>query len=308
MRSRCSMQFLLVKRFMRWVAIALLTIWTIGACHPYSSPGKADLVIGSKNFTEQVILGELLAQQIEARTQLKVDRRLNLGGTFICDAAVKSGQIDGYVEYTGTALTAILKQSPLSNPQTVYQTVKQAYDRQFSLAALPPLGFENTFAMVVRGEDSNSYGVKTLSQAARYTPGWKVGVGYEFLEREDGFPGLAKTYGLTFRKPPEVMDLGLMYRALIEKKVDLISGNSTDGLIQKFNLAILKDDRQYFPPYEAVPIFSRKTLEKYPQVQAAIEELGGKISAIDMQRLNYEVDAEFRSPETVVRTFLQNLT
>jgi glycine betaine/choline ABC-type transport system substrate-binding protein len=253
-------------------------------------------------------LGEFLAQHIENRTQLNVDRRLNLGGTFLCDAAVKAGQIDGYVEYTDTVLTAILKQSLQSNPKTVYQTVKKAYDRQFSLAVLSPLGFQNTFAMVVRGEEARQYGVRTLSQAAKYTPGWKAIVGYEFLEREDGFSGLAKTYGLTFKQPPEVMDLGLMYRALIEKKVDLISGNSTDGLIQKFNLAIIKDDRRSFPPYETVSVFTRSVLEKYPRVRTAIEKLSGKISAADMQRLNHEADAEFRSPETVVRDFSQDLT
>jgi osmoprotectant transport system permease protein len=267
---------------------------------------KGEIIIGSKNFTEQVILGEILAQQIEAKTDLDVDRRLNLGGTFICHEALKAGKIDGYVEYTGTAFTAILQQKPITNPTEVYQQVKQAYSQKFYLEVMKSLGFENTFAMVIRREDAQRLKLKTISQTAQYTPQWQAGFGYEFLAREDGYPGLARTYGLQFTKPPQEMDLGLMYRALAEKKVDIIAGNSTDGLIPILDLVILEDDKKYFPPYEAVPIFNQKTLEKYPAIGEAIAQLAGLISARDMQKMNYEVDEQGHPVEQVVKQFFSS--
>jgi osmoprotectant transport system permease protein len=264
------------------------------------------IIIGSKNFTEQVILGELLAQKLELSTKYKVDRRFNLGGTFICHEAVRTGKIDGYVEYTGTAFTAVLKQKPVSNPQLVYTQVKQAYKNQFRLAVLPSLGFSNTFAIVIRGEDAQRLQIKTLSEAAKYTPQWQAGFGYEFIERADGYPGLAKTYGLKFSKPPQQMELGLMYQALVEKKVDLVAGNSTDGLIPSLKLVILADDKQYFPPYEAVPVFNQATLQKYPELNSAIAQLVGLISAEEMQKMNYLVDNQSRPVEQVVSEFLKS--
>lgn len=266
--------------------------------------GNTAIVIGSKNFTEQVILGEMLAQQIEKKTNLKVERKLNLGGTGICHEAVKSGQMAGYVEYTGTALTTILKQPPLTDAKTVFQKVKQAYQEQFNLEVFPSLGFNNTFAIIIRSEDAQKYNLTKLSQVGQYTPQWQAGFGYEFLEREDGFPGLAKTYNIKFAQPPQAMDLGLMYRALAEKQVDLVAGNSTDGLIKVLNLVILEDDKHYFPPYEAVPIFNQKILDKYPKIRMAINELAGQISAQDMQTLNYQVDSLGRSVAEVVNQFL----
>ncbi|GFE70467.1 glycine betaine ABC transporter substrate-binding protein [Chroococcus sp. FPU101] len=270
--------------------------------------GNTAIVIGSKNFTEQVILGEMLAQQIERKTGLKVERQLNLGGTGICHEAVKSGQLAGYVEYTGTALTTILKQPPLSDAKIVFQKVKQAYLEQFNLAVFPSLGFNNTFAIIIRSEDAQKYHLTKLSQVGQYTPQWQAGFGYEFLNREDGFSGLAKTYNLKFAQPPQAMDLGLIYRALEEKQVDLVAGNSTDGLIKILNLVILDDDKHYFPPYEAVPIFNQKTLDKYPKIRVAIDELAGKISAQDMQTLNYQVDGLGRPVAEVVNMFLKTRT
>jgi osmoprotectant transport system permease protein len=265
----------------------------------------ASVIIGSKNFTEQVILGEILAQQIEAKTNLTVDRRFNLGGDLIVHEALKTGKIDGYVEYTGTAFTTILKQKPLTDPQEVYRRVKQAYQEQFQLEVFPSLGFENTFAIIIRQEDAQKLNLKTIAEASQYTPQWKAGFGYEFLERPDGYPGLAKTYGLKFAQSPLAMDLSLVYQALLKKQVDLVAGNSTDGLIPVLNLTILKDDKRYFPPYEAVPIFNQKTLEKYPQLRNAIAELIGKLSASQMQQLNYQVDNKEKSIQEVARTFLQ---
>ncbi|ACK69671.1 Substrate-binding region of ABC-type glycine betaine transport system [Gloeothece citriformis PCC 7424] len=291
------------------LGLLLISLWAI--THQRTSQvssGGGTVIIGSKNFTEQVILGELLAQEIEAKTNLTVDRRLNLGGTFICHEAVKTGQIDGYVEYTGTSYTAILKKNPISDREKVYQQVKQFYGDQLNLEVFPSLGFENTYAIVIRREYAEKYQVKTLSEIAKYTPNWKAGFGHEFLSRKDGYPGLAKTYGLKFAQPPEAMELGLIYQAISQKQVDLVAGSSTDGLIPVLNLVILEDDKRYFPPYDAVPIFNKNTLEKYPQLEKVISELGGFISAEEMQQLNYQVDSQAREVEEVVKEFLKAKT
>jgi osmoprotectant transport system substrate-binding protein len=261
------------------------------------------IVVGSKNFTEQLILGELVAQQLEARTGLPVERRFFLAGTYICHQAILNDRIDLYVEYTGTALTAVLKDKPQGGRKEVYERVRAEYARQFGLEVEPPLGFNNTFAMVIRGEDAQRLQVKTLSEAAAYTPQWRAGFGYEFLERPDGYPGLAKTYHLRFAEQPRIMDLGLLYRALQEKQVDMVAGNSTDGVIDALGMVALEDDRQYFPPYEAVPVVRRRTLERHPEVRRALEELAGKISEAEMRRMNYAVDGEHRDVKEVVREF-----
>jgi len=263
------------------------------------------LVIGSKNFTEQVILGEMLAQLLEAKTGLRVERRFYLAGTYISHQALLSGRIDAYVEYTGTALTAILKQPVESDPGNVYARVKREYASRYGLEVMDPLGFNNTFALVIRGETARRLNLHTISEAAAYAAGWRPGFGYEFMERPDGFEGLRWAYHLTFGQPPRIMDLGLLYRALLEKQVDLVAGNSTDGLIAARDLAILEDDRHYFPPYQAVPIVRRETLSRHPGVRETLNELGGKISDEDMRRLNYAVDGEHRDVVEVVREFLR---
>lgn len=262
------------------------------------------IIIGSKNFTEQVILGELLAQHIEANTDLKVERKLNLGGTFICHNALTTGEIDAYVEYTGTAFTAILKNEPISNPQEVYQQTKQQYDQQFNLEVMPSLGFNNTFAIVIRGEDARKLKVQNISQIAQKTPLWRVGFGEEFLNRKDGFPGLAETYNLRFAESPKMMDLGQVYPALKDKQVDLVVGNSTDGQIGRLDLVVLKDDRLFFPPYQAVPVVRQQTLQKHPELREVLQKLSGKISAPEMQRLNFQVEAEKKDVKQVVEQFL----
>ena len=263
------------------------------------------LVIGSKNFTEQVILGEMLAQHLEAKTGLHVERRFYLAGTYICHQALLAGRIDAYVEYTGTALTAILKQPVEGNPASVYDKVKREYASRFDLEVMDPLGFNNTFAIVIRGETARRLNIHKLSEAAPYAPGWRPGFGYEFMERPDGYPGLARAYHLTFGQPPRIMDLGLLYRALLEKQVDLVAGNSTDGLIAARDLAILEDDKHYFPPYQAVPMVRRETVKRHPVVREALNQLGGKISDEEMRRLNYAVDGEHRDLAEVVREFLR---
>ncbi len=287
----------------RCIAVFLCAAVALFSC----GPARRDtIVIGSKNFTEQAILGELLAQQLEARTHLHIVRRFYLVGTYICQQALLAGRIDTYVEYTGTALTAILKQPVVTNPSMVREEVREEYVRRFNLEVLPPLGFNNTFAMVIRGEDARALGIHTLSEAAPHAGQWRAGFGYEFTSRPDGYPGLAAAYNLHFAAPPRVMDLGLMYRSLLDKQVDIVAGNSTDGILAARDLAILQDDKHYFPPYEAVPVVRHETLEQHPEVRAALSELAGKISDAEMQKLNYAVDAEHADVATVVRNFLHN--
>jgi glycine betaine/choline ABC-type transport system substrate-binding protein len=270
-----------------------------------SSDRENTLVIGSKNFTEQVVLSELIAQHLENRTGLRVERRFYLGGTYICHQALLAGRIDLYPEYTGTALTAILKEAPQGSPRAVHQRVRDEYARRFGLTVGDPLGFNNTFAIVVRGEDARRLNLRTISDAARHAPQWRAGFGYEFMERPDGYTGLAQTYGLKFGSPPRIMDLGLLYRALLEKQVDLVAGNSTDGLIAALDLAILEDDKGYFPPYEAVPVLRTAALERHPALRQALAELAGRISDAEMRRMNYAVDGEHRDVKDVAREFLE---
>jgi osmoprotectant transport system permease protein len=264
------------------------------------------VIIGSKNFTEQVILGELLAQAVERATDLRVDRRLNLGGTFISEEALRAGAIDAYIEYTGTALTAIFHQPTSRDRAEVYSRVAAAY-AESGRTVLSPLGFNNTFAILVRTADARRLGLKTISDAAPHAPKWKAAFGYEFLEREDGYKGLVRTYGLRFAEPPRVMDLTLIYRALASGAVDLIAGDATHGLIKGLDLFVLEDNRRYFPPYDAVPVVRTQTLAAHPQLRIAIERLAGKISEETMREMNYDVDVRRRDASAVVREFLDRL-
>ncbi len=282
----------------------LLMILLLCILASVSRCGSAEtIVIGSKNFTEQVILGELLARQIENQTELQVVRKLNLGGTFICDQALRAGELDGYVEYTGTAYTAILKNDPIDDPEEVYRRVKESYGKE-GMEWLQPLGFNNTFAMLIRGEAAERLGVRTISDIAPYTPHWLAAFGYEFIERADGFEGLSQTYDLKFAEPPRVMELGLTYRALADRAVDLIAGDSTNGLIAALDLFVLEDDQQYFPPYDGVPVFRGETLQRYPQLREVLNQLGGSIDEDQMRRMNYQVDGEGKSVREVVAEFL----
>ncbi len=259
------------------------------------------LRVGSKNFTEQVILGEIAAQALEAQG-LTVDRKLDLGGTFVCHEALTSGELDLYPEYTGTAFTAILKQKPVSDPAEVRRAVERAYAERWELSWSRPLGFENTFALVMRGDDARRLGVAKISDLAAH-PDLRPGFGYEFLERADGYPGLAAAYGLAFRSRPREMDLGLLYAALGQKQVDVVAGNSTDGLIAALDLAVLEDDRRYFPPYEAAFVARRQVLDD-ARARRALEGLGGAISIEAMRRMNAAVDRDKRAPRDVAREFL----
>lgn len=269
-------------------------------------PPRADrIVVGSKNFTEQLVLGEIIAQQIENKTHLPVERKFYLAGTYICQQAILGGRIDIYPEYTGTALTAILKQAPEKDPRHVFDLIKSQYEDRFHLLVGAPFGFNDTFAIEIRGNDARNLHLKTISDAAIYTPQWRAGFGYEFMERPDGYKGLAATYGLHFKETPRIMDLGLLARALKEKQIDLAAGNTTDGLIPALDLFVLDDDKHYFPPYEAVPIIRGEAAQRHPEVQEAVKQLAGKISEDDMRRLNYAVDGQHQDAHQVVSQFLR---
>ena len=281
-----------------WVVLSIACV--LSSCH--KAPERK-ITIGSKFFTEQVLLAELLAQHIEARTGIPVERKTNLGGTLLVHKALLAGELDLYVEYTGTALTAVLNETPSGDSSAVYARVKSLYAERFLLEVTEPLGFENTFAMVIRGDDAQRFHLRTMSDLVPIAPKWRVGVGYEFLERPDGFRGWSERYGLHFADKPRVMDLGLIYRALVDHQVDIVAGNSTDGLIESLGLVALQDDKHYFPPYDAVPIVRQSTLARFPQLRGALAELAGKISASDIRRLNYAVEGQLRDPAEVVRQF-----
>jgi osmoprotectant transport system substrate-binding protein len=267
-----------------------------------SCGGPSAIVVGSKNFTEQVLLGEILARHIERSLGVPVVRKLDLGGTMLAHEAVVKGSLDLYPEYTGTALTEVLKRPIAREPQAVLDAVRDAYQRQWQLTWLPPFGFNNTFAMIVRRDA----GVSTLSAAAQ-AQAWRLGMGYEFQQRPDGLDGLIKTYRLRLSGQPITMDLGLLYSALQNRKVDLIAANSTDGLISSLPVSALDDDRHYFPPYECAVVVREATLARYPNLRGVLQQLSGKISDSAMRRLNYEVDGKHRRAAEVAAEFLQGL-
>jgi osmoprotectant transport system permease protein len=287
------------------VLSAILIVMVVAATFSMRATASRDLVVGSKNFTEQVVLGELLAQLIERETTLTVERRLNLGGTAIAHQALLSGGIDLYVEYSGTALTAIFNQPPLTNSDDVYRAIRERY-AAVGITALPRLGFNNTFAILVRRADAERLGLKTIGDLAK-VPQWRAGFGYEFLERPDGFKGLAAAYGLQFGNQPRVMDLNLIYRAVASKEIDVTAGDATSGLISALDLVILEDDRRYFPAYDAVPLARASTLLQHPDVADLLRRLEGRVSAAEMQRMNHAVDGDKRDPAEVARAFLDTI-
>ncbi|AEU35896.1 Substrate-binding region of ABC-type glycine betaine transport system [Granulicella mallensis MP5ACTX8] len=282
-------------------ALLLLAFMTcLVACAP---PRSSHIVIGAKNFTEQVVLGELLAQEIEAAGGGKVERRFWLAGSYLCQQALVSDRIDAYVEYTGTALTAILKQPLERNSAKVDATVARLYEQRYQVRAGPGLGFEDTFAMVVRGDDARRLGLKAISDVAKLAPQWRLGVGYEFAERPDGLAGLNAAYGLHFVGEPRTMELGLLYRSLAAHQVDIVAGNSTDGAIKALDFVALEDDRHYFPPYEAVPLVREDSLKRWPQIGVAMQRLAGKVNADEMRAMNLAVESQHRDAGDVVREF-----
>jgi osmoprotectant transport system substrate-binding protein len=275
-----------------------IALMALTACAP---PRSSHIVIGAKDFTEQVVLGELLAQEIEASGGGPVERRFWLAGSYLCQQALVSNRIDAYVEYTGTALTAILKQPLDRNAAHVDATITRLYDQRYHIHVGPGLGFEDTFAMVIRGVDARQLNLKTISDTIPYAPKWRLGVGYEFAERPDGLRGLSAAYNLHFADEPRTMELGLLYRSLAAHQVDIVAGNSTDGAIRALDFVALEDDRHYFPPYEAVPLVREDSLRRWPQIGVAMQRLAGKVTADEMRAMNLAVDAQHRDVADVVR-------
>lgn len=263
------------------------------------------LVVGSKNFTEQVLLGELVSQALE-REGLTVERKLNLGGTFVADRGLRSGELDAYVEYTGTAVTSVFHQPVPHDSKGALERTRALYAAQ-GVSALAPLGFNNTFAILVRGADARALGLRAVSDLSRVADRWTPGFGYEFLQRDDGYAGLVGAYGLRFANPPKGMDLSLIYKALADGQVDVIAGDATSALIEPFGLVPLVDDRHYFPPYDAVPLVRTASLLKHPEIGRAFERLAGRISDADMRAMNAAVDVRHEAPAVVVRAFLARL-
>jgi glycine betaine/choline ABC-type transport system substrate-binding protein len=259
--------------------------------------------VGSKNFTEQVVLAEIIAQQIEKKTGIEVERKIDLGGTLLAHEALKSGSIDLYPEYSGTALTAVLKRPLNKDPQTVMAQVRQGY-AQWHLSWLTPLGFNNTFAMVVRTEDAQGQHLKTLSDAARRSQPWRLGVGYEFVERPDGLDGLKKAYDLKINGDPVTMDLGLLYPALRNRNIEMGAGSATDAYLSDSAFTVLTDDRTYFPPYQCAIVIRDETMQKFPTLTPVLEELAGRISDTVMRQLNTAVDRNHRPVAEVAAEFL----
>jgi glycine betaine/choline ABC-type transport system substrate-binding protein len=283
--------------------VAGLTLLSLAAC----SSKNASIRVGSKNFTEQVVLGEIIAQHLENRLHQKVERSLNLGGTLLAHGALLNHEIDLYPEYTGTALTAILKDPADNDPARVLARVRSEYLDRFHVEWLDPLGIDNSFAMVIGGADARSKNLATLSDAAKITAGWSLGVGYEFQQRPDGLAALDRTYHMHWTGNPQTMDLGLLYKALEGKQVGMIAANATDGLLSKLDVKILADDQHAFPPYQVAIAAGQQRLHDTPGMREALLELSGKFTNQSMQQLNYQVDGEHRPVAQVAADFLKEM-
>src|SRR5882757_2272713 len=278
--------------------LATLAILVLAACSK-----QKPIVVGSKNFTESVLLGEIVAQRLE-RAGCTVERKLDLGGTLVCDEKITAGSLDVYPEYSGTALTAILHRDAVRDRAAVMKKVAADYAAR-GLSWGPALGFENTFAMIVRTADAQRLPLKSISDLAKVSATFRPGFGYEFVERPDGWNGLLQHYGLHFVEAPRTMDLGLTYRALAAGEIDLIAGNSTDGLIDALGLTVLADDRHFFPPYDAALVVRHDFEKNCPAGPAALQSLAGRLDAPTMRRLNLAIDRDKKSPSEVARTWLK---
>jgi glycine betaine/choline ABC-type transport system substrate-binding protein len=282
--------------------LVLSLVFIMGALPP-AATGQEKVVVGSKGFTEQVILGNMLSLLLE-NDGFKVDRKIGLGGTVICHEALVRGDISVYVEYTGTGLVTILKKAVLNNPEEVYQVVKKDYEDKFKLSWLKPWGFNNTYCIVMRKADADRLKVKKISDLKALAGNMILGATIEFVARPDGIPGLVKHYGLKF-KDQKGMDPGLVYKAIAENQVDVISGFATDGRIPAFNLVVLEDDMRFFPPYFAAPVVRTELLAKAPKMAEVLNRLAGKISDDTMAILNSAVDVKKQDPEAVAKDFLK---
>jgi glycine betaine/choline ABC-type transport system substrate-binding protein len=285
----------------------LYSVLTVAALQAGCGP-RSHVVVGSKNFTEQLVLGEIIAQHLEARLNQPVERKLDLGGTLLAQQALVAKEIDLYPEYTGTGFTNVLKRSGVTDPKAVLEQVRDGYSSGFHLDWLDPLGFDDSFAMAVRGEDARARHLRTLSDAAADAAGFALGAGYEFLIRPDAYGALNRAYPIKWTAAPKSMDLGLLYQALEQKQVNMAAGNTTDGLLSKLDVTVLEDDKHVFPPYQACIVVREEALAQFPNLRAALSELSGKISDSQMRAMNYAVDGEHRPARDVARDFLAKLS
>lgn len=293
-----------MKKKLKLILMIFLTMSiSIGALS--CSSKKDTITVGSKNFNEQLIVGNILADMIEDNTDLKVDRKLNLGGTNIAFDALKSNQIDMYVEYTGTGLVNIMKQKSMTDSDKVYNTVKDYYNKEYNITWLKPLGFNNTYTLSVRKDTAEKYNLKTFSDLAKVSNNLILGCTLEFNERQDGYPGLKTLYNMEFKNVTPV-DGGLRYTALANKKSDVIDAFSTEGLLKAFDLVVLEDDKNFFPPYYAAPIVSNETLKEHPEIEDLLNKLADKISDEEMREMNYKVDKQNADPAQVAEEFLKS--
>jgi glycine betaine/choline ABC-type transport system substrate-binding protein len=288
----------------RTPVIASLTVLTAIAIFTACNKPRA-LVIGSKNFTEQNILAEIIAQHVERRLTIPVERRFNLGGTLLAHQSVTTGAIDLYPEYTGTALLAILKQEPVSGARATLEKVRQEYERS-NVEWLAPLGFNNSFAMVIPGALARAHDIEKLSDARKYSE-WQLGMGYEFSDRKDGYVNLVSNYGIKQKSAPRSMDLGLLYKALEQNQVNMVAANMTDGMLAKMDVKVLDDDKKIFPPYEACIVVRSEALNVFPELRSTLEQLSGKISGEQMRKLNYQADVEHRPLGEIAAAFLSGI-
>ncbi|MFH1287633.1 MAG: glycine betaine ABC transporter substrate-binding protein [bacterium] len=268
---------------------------------------KPKIIIGSKNFTEQVLLGEMMSILLEAKAEVQVEHKFNLGGTFICHNALKGGDIDIYAEYTGTALTAILEKEVIAEPEKAYETIKKMYLEKFNLVWLKPFGFNNTYTLTMRSDQAEKDGIKSITDLKKLKDTLIPGFTSEFLERPDGYPALIKHYDFEFKNKVREMDPGLMYIAMREKEVDIICGFATDGRIPAFNLVMLEDDKSFFPSYYAAPVVQKEILDKHPKIAGILNQLNEKIDDVTMAGLNYQVDEKGEKPEEVALQFLKKI-
>ena len=287
------------KTILTFVLILALSVTLMGCS------GKDKVVIGSKDFSENVVIGEMLSQLIENHTDLKVERKLNMGGTFVCFEALKNGDIDIYPEYTGTGLTAQLKMDVVSDPDEAYRVVSEEFNKQFDIKWMEPFGFNNTYTLAVTNDVFEKYGVETFSDLAKVSDQLEFGAEHEFFDRQDGYDGLVEKYGMKFKEEPKKMNVSLKYQAIGSGDMDVTDAFATDGPIMKYNLKVLKDDKGFFPPYYAAPIVRNETLKNHPELEEVLNMLAGHIDDAKMTELNYKIDVEGQDVEAVAKEFLQ---
>lgn len=291
-----------MKKKLSIVVCLLLVVGLFVGC---SGSGNKTVVIGSKDFTENIILGEMIAQMLEANTDLKVERKLNMGGTFVNFEALKKGDIDMYADYTGTGLTAQLKMDVMNDADKVYDIVQKEFNEQFKLKWLKPLGFNNTYAVAVKEDFANKNNINKVSELAPFAPELIFGGEHEFFNRQDGYEGMIEVYGLKFKDVAK-MQVALKYQAVGQDKMDVTDAFATDGQLITYKLKILEDDKGFFPPYYAAPVVRMDTLEKYPEIEEVLNQLGDKINDEEMQQMNYQAEAKKVEIEKVVSDFLKN--